>query len=79
MTGESVAPPSLRHFDGGGNDEEEASGGAGGGGGSGLGPAGATSEDGVRDGDGEVVFTYDPELPACGAAAPIVVEPRFTG
>jgi Glycine rich protein len=62
--------------------EAEDDGGGGGGGGSGVGPAGVAFETGVREGDGVVTITYDPDAggcPAAAAAIAVVVEPRFTG
>lgn len=60
-------------------------GGAGGGGGGASGPAGVTSEPGVRSGDGLVAFTYDTggcpsgTTPGGTVAIPVAAAPRFTG
>jgi hypothetical protein len=52
----------------------------GGGGGSGFGPPGVAFETGVREGDGVVTITYDPDAGGCPQPVAVVVaEPRFTG
>ena len=58
--------------------------GAGGGGGSSSGPLGSTFETGVRDGDGVITITFDPEAGGCPpdggmVAVAVVAAPRFTG
>ena len=65
--------------------------GGGGGGGSSVGPPGSMFETGVREGDGAVTITFDPEAGGCPqdpglaavpvAAVPVAVVtvPRFTG
>jgi hypothetical protein len=56
--------------------------GGGGGGGSGFGPTGVTFETGVREGDGVLTITFDPDAGGCPAPAPVaavVAQPRFTG
>jgi hypothetical protein len=59
---------------------DSAGGCVGGGGGSGFGPAGVAFETGVREGDGVVTITYDPDAGGCPqAVAAVVAEPRFTG
>ncbi|MDQ6853216.1 MAG: hypothetical protein M3046_05910, partial [Actinomycetota bacterium] len=75
-------------FGGGGgagdNAAGEEDGGAGGGGGSGFGPAGVAFETGVREGDGVLTITFDPDTGGCPGPAPapvaaVVAQPRFTG
>jgi hypothetical protein len=62
----------------------QSEGGAGGGGGSGFGPAGVAFETGVREGDGVLTITFEPDTGGCPGPAPapvaaVVAQPRFTG
>jgi hypothetical protein len=67
---------------GGAGDDNETDDAGGGGGGSGFGPADVEFETGVREGDGVVTITFDPDAGGCPVeqqVTAVVAEPRFTG